>query len=61
MEHKGPLFLTLTALGKIMTWTPDVSVKEIGAWVSVVAGSLAAIHYSIIIYEKLFKRKKTIL
>ena len=61
MEHKqGPFLLFVTGLGEAMKRMGDVSVKEVGAWVSIIAGSLAAFHYAIIIYEKLFKKKKTI-
>lgn len=63
MEHKqGPILLFLTGLGKIMTFIQNVNIKEVGAWVTVIAGSLAAINYGLIIYERIvrIKNKKTI-
>lgn len=58
-SQAGPYLLTVGIFSKIIAFlTDNVTLDTLATGVSIVAGALAAVHYSLIIYEKLFKKHK---
>ena len=52
-ENTGPLFLAASLIFNALT---NINPSQILVWISIFTGILAAINYSILIYEKIKKR-----